>query len=282
MKKGLFLGTVAALSLLLSTQVLAETQQQTWQIKFKQFIYVWINTDEVIFDFTKSANEIDSSKDGVLAGGQINGKTYYVAAKDTLYQCSGAGEDFGTYDPGSSNFTGVPNAPTSVSDANCHFAPSEVVVDDPDDSNDDSYDATYDNGNGVTDAKADTDLLVAALGIDHFKVTQISATAVPAGLTLQFFPGAAKDGNLVTKSGGSDPKTAPAELSSSSSSVSLNNWTGSNFGYYVDGMYFYYLFPVSHGLVLDPSDLDLGAFDFDNGNTTYSKDITITYTVAAF
>jgi len=268
---------LAALTLLISAQALAaqDTAEQTWRIKFQKFIYAWINTDEVIFDFTVEAQSIDQSKDGVLVNGSINNKTVYVAAKDTFYHCSGQDQDFSDYTPGDNEFKGIRNAPTSSSDVNCYFAPTQIVVDGG--SNDDAkYDASYDYDNSDAVAYADTDLLVAALGINYFEVQQISAdTTIPNGLTLLFFPGAAVDGNLVTKNGGQDPANGVAELSGSNSVTP--HWKGGDYGYYVDGMYFYYLMPVSHALKLDPRTFDLGTFTGD----TYTKDIKITYTVSS-
>ena len=277
MRKNLLLWVLAALTLLISAQALAaqDTAEQTWRIKFQKFIYVWINTDEVIFDFTVQAQNIDQNTDGVLVNGSINSKTVYVAAKDTLYHCSGQDQDFSSYSPGSNTFTGIRNAPNSNSDVNCYFAPTEIVIDSGD-GDGEKYDASYDYDDSNAVAYADTDLLVAALGINHFKVQQISAdTTIPSGLTLLFFPGAAVDGNLVTKDGGQNPANGVAKLSGSNNATP--NWKGGDYGYYVDGMYFYYLMPVSHALKLDPKTFDLGTFTGD----TYTQDIKITYTVSS-
>jgi len=270
MKKGLFLGTVAALSLLLSTQVLAETPKQTWQIKFKKFIYVWINTDNVVFDFTASGTD----GEGVLAGKTVNDTKYLAATEDNLALCAGLDQTFSEYAP-SGEFVGTSSRPEQVS-GKCHYAPTKV-----EDNDKPNYSANYDSdGDGQVDAEADTDLLIAALGIDYFQVAKIHADddGIPDGVTLLFFPGAADKNGLVKKKGGEDP-TTPAKLTKDNDSAEDLNWTGKAFGYYVKERYYLYLLPVSHGLELDPAKLDLKAFD---SSDPYNEKITITYTVAAF
>jgi len=272
MRKNLLLGTVAALAFLLSAQALAANEQtQTWQIKFKKFIYLWINTDNVVFDFSDSND--DTTDDGVLKDKTVGSATYHVASVENLGYCAGIGTDFENYSP-SGDFDGDPSGPGSVSN-NCYFAPTEVSDDvSP------TYSAGYDpNDDGNYNADADTDLLVAALGIGNFQVTTVSADSVPSGLTLQFYPAAVEGSGLVTKGGVGTPSAT--ELTNGSTSASPN-WTGSDYGYYVAGKYYLYLLPVSHGLVLDPSSLDLSGFSGSGTDSDpYTKDITITYTVGA-
>jgi len=265
------LGTLAAL---LSAQALAANERtQTWQIKFKKFIYLWINTEKIVFDFSSSNNS--TTDDGVLKDKTVGTATYHVASVENLGYCAGINSDFANYNP-SGDFDGDPDGQGTVNNNNCYFAPSSVI-----DSATPVYSAGYDpNGDGNYAADADTDLLVAALGIGNFQVTTISTTdSIPKGLTLQFYPAAVEGSGLVTKSGVSTPSAT--ELTNTSTSANAN-WTGTNYGYYVVGKYFLYLLPVSHGLVLDPSALDLSAFSGDGTDTSpYTKDITITYTVGA-
>jgi len=270
MRKNLFLGTAAALAFLLSAQALAANQQtQIWQIKFKKFIYLWINTDKVIFDFTAGGTD----GEGVLTGKTVNNTKYLAATEDNLGLCAGLDQIFSKYAP-SGEFVGTPSRPDQVN-GKCHYAPTKI-----EDNKKPKYSANYDSdGDGQTDAEADTDLLIAALGIDHFQVTKIQAdeNGIPDGITLLFFPGAADKNGLVQKKGGKDP-TTPAKLTKDNGSAEDLNWTGKAFGYYVKEKYYLYLLPVSHGLELDPAKLDLKDFD---SSDPYNEEITITYTVGA-
>lgn len=229
-----------------------QNETQTWSINFPTFFYAWINTDTVAFDFNSSV----TSFDGKLANLTVDGATYQGANKANFEACINNPYISGTTDP-SGDFTGVTTAPTR---SDCYFAPTTLTDDTAP-----TYTVTYNDGT-YTNGKADTDILVAAVGLSGFKLATISAT-VPDGFTFRIYPMALDGGNVLR---GVDPATAKAYLDSTASSVTVD-WTGTDYGYYVDGSLFLYLMPLVHGLVLNPNTVDI----------TTNPSVTVTYTISA-